>query len=197
MVKAMNKGTLTGLGLFLLFLAGCEAIPEVSSNKELLSAVSTVSVNSQGFSMRPGDRIAWRRGIIWATDQEVPDSAKGYSPQRLQQEIGRQLRTRGYRVVTAYDQPQYHIVAAVVLGESDRGAVLVELSRLYPALGQAGSSLKKGTLMLGISNAAGDTLLWRSASEAFIAEEARPKEQDSRIKGLVSKLLKTLPRDSS
>ena len=85
------------------------------------------------------------------------------------------------------------MIAAVILGDSEQGKAIKELARLYPELGANTVNLEKGTLMFGIAYPASRRLLWRSAIQAFIAEDIALAEQQTRLQQIVASLLSNLP----
>ncbi|MBL4826846.1 MAG: hypothetical protein JKY66_03900, partial [Spongiibacteraceae bacterium] len=183
----------TGI-LSLWLLASCslpEPQPELGISE--LSNVSAVTVRSPGFSIKSGDRLEWRRPLIWVQGESLPESVNTINPRGLMVEIQRQLVNKGYVFVQGGKAPDYEIVAAVILGESEKGAALAELARLYPALGDSFNSLKKGTLMMGIAQSGSRNLVWRSSVQAFIAENPSLSQQRDRVQVIVSSLLKALP----
>jgi len=164
-----------------------------SQQQNDLRRMAAITVASPGFAIQPGDSIAWRRDIIWAQGKNLPDTVRNINPNSLMAEIQNQLTQKGYHFVSAGEKPKYEVVAAVILGESKQGDALVELSRIYPSLGNV-DELEKGTLMLGLALPGSRNLAWRSAMQAFIAEDPSLNQQKKRMRSIVSSLLKSLPQ---
>jgi len=158
-----------------------------------LSRINVISVGNQNFSLKRGDQLRWKRNIIWAQDEGIADIEQRINRNSLTLEIEKQLRSKGYPVVTGSESAQYEIIAAVILGESNRGKALTELARLYPSLGDSSEALKKGTLMLGFSQTGSTTLDWRIAIQAFLADQPTTIQTHQRIERIVAQIMNKLP----
>jgi len=179
--------------LLLPFVAACaQNTPVIKPNNEL-SRINVISVGNNNFSLQRGDQLRWRRDIIWVQDEGLADIEKSINRQNLTHEIEKQLLAKGYPVVSGSQTTQYEIVAAVILGESDRGQALTELARLYPSLGNSHEALEKGTLMLGFSRAGSKTLDWRIAIQALLAEKPTTIQSHQRIERIVAQIMSKLP----
>jgi hypothetical protein len=176
-----------------LALTACVETTAKTDQADDLAKISAVTVSSPDFAIKPGDSLSWRRDVIWVQGKDLPESARNINRQNLSAEIEHQLQAKGYRFVKGNQAADYEVIAAVILGKSEKGDALAELARLYPALGDSVHSLEKGTLMLGIARPGSKNLLWRSGIQAFIAEDPTVAQQRERLQGIVNSLLSTLP----
>lgn len=182
-----------GLVLGSLVLVACSTTaPQKKSDGEILK-LSAVTVSSLGFSIKPDASFRWRRQILWAQGVNFPDDAQHLNRQQLQSLIEQRLIQKGYHFTEGSQNPDYEIIAAVILGDSEEGDTLARLARLYPELGGSPESLEKGTLMLGIAKPNSKTLLWRGAIQIFINENTSLSEQQERLRRVVASLLNDLP----
>jgi len=176
-----------------LLLVACNSISHEPHQTKDLARLSAVTVSSPRMEIRAGDRLAWRRSIIWARSENLAETDGNISPSSIMVEIQRQLVQKGYLFESGEQKPDYHIVAAVILGDSQKGAAIAELARLYPALGDSVDELGKGTLMLGIARPGSRDFEWRSAIQLFIAENPQLSQQRERIHDTIARLLRSLP----
>ena len=194
MVKKEKFLKVAGVTLLCLFvLIACSNNPPQKKAPSKRLNVSGVTVNYPNLSFRPDDTFRWRREILWAQADNIPQGGQGVSRQYIRGLIEHQLTQKGYQFSVDGKKSTYELVAAVILGDSIEGNHLAELARLYPELGESAESLEKGTLMLGIAKPNSKILVWRSAVQVFIHEDISLQERKERLSRVVSRLLKTLP----
>jgi hypothetical protein len=176
----------------LLMLVGCVQEPHQNRSKSPeFNRVSAVSVGRSGFLLKAGDSVAWRRDIVWLDNGEAPIPAhlgKG----KLAAEIEKQLMAKGLKI-TRSANADYHILAALMIGDSAEGNEIKQLAQLYPSLGAVSQQLPKGNVLFAISNAHGRSVLWRSAVEVMVLDDLSTSERQQRLEMSLYNLFKELP----
>jgi hypothetical protein len=153
--------------------------------------VAAVSVSRQGFALQPGDNLAWRRDVIWLDSGAAP-VPEHIARVRLKSALETQLRRQGLRLVHP-DQADYHIVAAMVVGDSPAGESMKELAQLYPSLEPVSEQLPSGTLLFAVSYSGSRTVLWRSAVQLMILEDLTVQQRQQRLEIGLQSLFRELP----
>lgn len=181
--------------LLTLFLGGCQTQtaekPVLAEGHEFIP-VSAVSVTQPGFTVRAGQRYAWRSEMLWIGEGAEGPYRRALTRLNIDREIDRQLAELGLvRVGTA--EADLVLVAAVRIGESTDGAATQELARLYPSLGNVSLTLEKGTLLLALGRAGSPVVMWRGAIQTFISDNIEPSQRQERLQIIVHSLLNSLP----
>ncbi|MFT5520347.1 MAG: hypothetical protein ACI9IA_000938 [Enterobacterales bacterium] len=176
-----------------IFIIGCTTNQSTMKQPNSLSKTSSISVANSDITLKPGNSFKWRRDIIWIEGENLPDSVRNVDRNALSRLIEQQMTSKGYRIVAGQQESDYEIIAAVILGDSEQGKAIEELARLYPELGGNTVNLEKGTLMFGIAYPGSRRLLWRSAIQAFIADDIALADQQKRLQQIVASLLSNLP----
>ncbi|ARN75991.1 hypothetical protein [Oceanicoccus sagamiensis] len=175
-----------------VLLSACVEQPVYEAPDEL-SRVSAVAVSSPGFSLEPGASIAWRRDILWLRSDQFASAANPVNRINLQATLNQQFQQLGYRIDPVNTPSDYVLIAAIVLGDSDKGRDFEELARLYPSLEYISENLETGTLMVGLSRPGSPVILWRAGIQAFIAEDLAMDKRQQRLESIIRSLLRTLP----
>ncbi len=182
-----------GSALMLLVLASCSTGEHATNSNSSALEVSAVTVSDPSLTIRPGDNLRWRREVLWAQGDDLPEDVLKLNRQNLRTLIEKKLIQKGYHFVDKAQDSDYEIVAAAILGDSEAGEFLIRYSKLYPELSDSNEVLEKGTLMLGIVRPNSKTLVWRSAIQAFIVEDISFPERQKRLNRIVDALLQPLP----
>ncbi len=185
---------IAGGAILLAILSACVEQPVYEAPDEL-ARVSAVAVTSPGFSLEKGATLAWRREILWLRSAKFSDADNVVNRINLQSAIETQFRQLGYPVNPVNTPTDYVLIAAIVLGDSEKGRDFTELARMYPSLEYITESLDKGTLMVGLSRPGSPVVLWRAGIQAFIAEDLTMEERQLRLQAIVRSLVRTLPID--
>ncbi len=157
-----------------------------------LTQISAVSVARPGFELEPGASIAWRTELLWLGGEGIEGDSPAVAQMNIRREIERQLSERGHSWVESTDA-DYLMVAAVVVGDSEAGAALEELGRLYPSLSYIPRTLETGTLLVAMSRPGSPVVLWRSALQTAITHDHSQAAREARLRAVVRSLLNTLP----
>ncbi len=184
------------LRCLLLLLANSAYSEEASQSgpgisDEAFKQSSAVSTAREGFALEQGATFGWRENIILAQDVNI-SSDNGFLVDDVKFIIETELSKLGMVFVDPMDS-RYAIVAAVLIGDSDEGKALSDLTKLYPTLG-AVEEHETGTLLIGISRPGNSILLWRGAIQVFLAGEHYSNDEKlARFQPLVQDLMSTIP----
>ena len=108
--------------------------------------------------------------------------------------VERALSTKGYQFVGAGMGSDYQIIAAVLMGESERAAELQEIAQIDPVLVAASKDLDRGTLIVAMNHSQSSKILWRGAVQAFLAEGLTREESALRLDAAIDRLFRGLPQ---
>lgn len=162
-----------------------------------LNRLSAVAVGSPNFSLPIGATLAWRNDVIWLRGKNLPEEYGKTNGDIYSSVIEQQLMAQGYRFTLNVQQADYVLIAAAVMGESEKGDAFQDLAKLHPSLEEFSEGLEKGTLMLAVSRPGSPLILWRAAIQAYIAEGLEMSERMARLNAVVRSLLDTLPMGSA
>ena len=165
---------------------------ELPSPREI-SRISAITVSSPEFSIAAGTSFSWRSEILWHQGDSVPGPSL-LTRRDVQLAIETELARKGARFAEADEAPDYSIVAAILMGESDRATELQDIIQIHPSLRPISQTLEKGTLLIAISHPGSTDLLWRGAVQVFLVEGLTRRESEIRLESAVRNLFLRFPR---
>ena len=185
--------------IFALLLNGCAQQSERHVRSDA-GTYSSVAVSQPNFKPMKGQSFAWYGKPVWSDSK----MANANTDSQLVSAMNRQLADRGYRLSNEREQADYVIGMALITEGGTRNEELAQFFSIFPNLPKSAAGFKKGVIAVGVitpsqvsaSGTAPDrqAVLWRSALEAFILDEAIDENQrEERIRGFVSVLMKRFP----
>lgn len=173
------------------WLAACSSQAPDPAAQDPMGRASAVSVTMPEFVTNAETTLAWRSDLIWVDDPEGRFERRAAV---LQQALREEFERKGYRFLPAGEQPDYDVVAVVLLGELKDHEEIQEVFRLYPSLAAPATGYDKGTVMLAIAPHGTRDIVWRGALEVFTDPGMQPAHaRDERATWVAQQLLGSVP----
>ena len=178
---------------------GCAVSSREPTSQPVSDIYSAISFAGGSFNPVQGESFAWYAAPLWASAQNSSRLVLGVE---LQNAINDNLRSKGYRVVTAH--ADYMIGLAIVTEGGSRSDDINAFFSLFPQLAEDEAGYDKGRILAGVipgdslsspqTGATQSELLWRAAIEAYILDlEPESPESKERVAGLTGILLNSIP----
>ena len=103
-------------------------------------------------------------------------------------EIEMYLNAKGYKQVSANEQPTFHIGFILEHEDDLSDEELSETFGLNPGLPDL-PNLDKGTLLMFVLDGDNQSFVWRGAAQGFIIKDTTEEERDYRLKTIVHSML--------
>ena len=173
------------------WLTACSSQAPDPTAQDPMGRASAVSVTMPEFVTDADTTLGWRSDLIWVDDPEGRFERRG---RVLQQALREEFERKGYRFLTSADQPDYDVLAVVLLGELKDHEEVQEVFRLYPSLAAPATGYSKGTVMVAIAPHGTRNIVWRGALEVYTDPGMQPANaRDERATWVAQQLLGSIP----